>query len=105
MKNLTLKIHRLINGHISKSLQSVEIVTSKQRVQFSIPFLVQCAGVILLRHIPHGVAVVAEQGASQHRVNPTKTRVGQNYQVCVIPFLRVTQTVGRLPCLRSIIKK
>jgi hypothetical protein len=29
-------------------------------------------------------------------VNPTKTRVGKNYQVLRNPFLRVTQTEGRL---------
>ena len=28
-------------------------------------------------------------------MNPTKTRVGQNYQVRRSPFLRVTQAVGR----------
>lgn len=68
MKNLISKIHRSTNGHISERSQSVEIVTLKQRARFSIPFLAQCAGVILLRHIPLGVVVDAGQGANQNLV-------------------------------------
>src|SRR3972149_3294051 len=35
--------------------------------------------------------------SAQQSVDPTKTRVGQNYQVRHSPFLRVTQTVRPLP--------